>query len=110
MDSPFCITGKYVNAQYMPTDRQTEFRIRTVRPLIGEKTNIKGYSLCPWLTIKAPGHFNTKNLKIVSKQQQIQICFLVRACVDIIDGQKIGAVRLEAGAGRHAILFSASRM
>ena len=78
MYSPFCITGKYVNAQYMPTDRQTEFRIRTVRPLIGEKTNIKGYSLCPWLTIKAPGHFNTKNLKIVSKQQQIQICCLVR--------------------------------
>ena len=110
MDSPFCITGKYVNAQYMPADRQTAFRIRTVRPLIGGKEDIKGYSLCPWLTIKAPGHFNTKNLKIVSKQHQIQICFLVRACVDIIDGQKIGAVRLEAKAGRHAILFSASRM
>ncbi len=110
MDSPFCIAGKYVNAQYMPADRQTAFRIRTVRPLVGEKEYLKGYSLCPWLTVKAPGHFNTKNLKIVSRQQQIQICFLVRACVDIVDGQEIGAVRLEAGAGRHAILFSASRM
>ena len=107
LDAPFCITGKYVNAHYMPSRQHTVFCIRMVRPLFAGNRHIKGYSLCPKVAVAAPGHFNIQNLKIVSRQRQIQICFFVKACISSIGEQEVGAVKLAAK--KNSVLFSTSQ-